>query len=185
VIIRRLQLLRATQPGRVKVISDNPKHAAEEVTLSEIEIVGKALNARRNSARFRIRGRRVHRRERWRPRSAAPQAPKEKGLAHTPVRSGPKIVRLPPIANAGEGGLTGDHCDRRNRSRSARLDRFDLAGIGCSRSEKAGTAHLPRARSKILAAAETRDCPIWRAVSRSWIATSAARSRSRSMRHGP
>ena len=43
VIIRRLQLLRATQPGRVKVISDNPKHAAEEVTLSEIEIVGKAL----------------------------------------------------------------------------------------------------------------------------------------------
>jgi hypothetical protein len=42
VIIRRLQLLRATQPGRVKVISDNPKHAAEEVTLSAIEIVGKA-----------------------------------------------------------------------------------------------------------------------------------------------
>ena len=42
-IIRRLQLLRATEPGRVKVISDNPKHAAEEVTLSEIEIVGKAL----------------------------------------------------------------------------------------------------------------------------------------------
>jgi hypothetical protein len=41
VIIRCLQLLRATQPGRVKVISD--KHAAEEVTLSEIEIVGKAL----------------------------------------------------------------------------------------------------------------------------------------------
>jgi hypothetical protein len=72
----------------------------------------------------------------------AAQAPKEKGLAHTPVRSGPKIVRLPPIANAGEGGLTGEHCDRRNRSRSERLDRFDLAGIGCSRSEKAGTAHL-------------------------------------------
>jgi hypothetical protein len=43
VIIRRLQLLRATQPARVKVISDNPKHAAEEVALSEIEIVGKAL----------------------------------------------------------------------------------------------------------------------------------------------
>jgi hypothetical protein len=43
VIIRGLQLLRATQPARVKVISDNPKHAAEEVTLSEIEIVGKAL----------------------------------------------------------------------------------------------------------------------------------------------
>jgi len=43
VIIRRLQLLRATQPARVEVISDNPKHVAEEVTLSEIEIVGKAL----------------------------------------------------------------------------------------------------------------------------------------------
>ena len=42
-IIRRLQLLRATQPARVKVISDNPKHVAEEVALSEIEIVGKAL----------------------------------------------------------------------------------------------------------------------------------------------
>ena len=42
-IIRRLQLLRATQPARVKVISDNPKHAAEEVALSEIEIVGEAL----------------------------------------------------------------------------------------------------------------------------------------------
>jgi transcriptional regulator with XRE-family HTH domain len=43
VIVRRLQLLRAAQPARVKVISDNPKHAAEEVALSEIEIVGKAL----------------------------------------------------------------------------------------------------------------------------------------------
>jgi transcriptional regulator with XRE-family HTH domain len=43
VIVRRLQLLRAAQPSRVKVISDNPKHAAEEVALSEIDIVGKAL----------------------------------------------------------------------------------------------------------------------------------------------
>jgi transcriptional regulator with XRE-family HTH domain len=42
-IIRRLQLLRAAQPSRVKVISDNPKHAAEEIALSEIEVVGKAL----------------------------------------------------------------------------------------------------------------------------------------------
>ena len=42
-IIRRLQLLRAAQPSRVKVISDNPKHAAEEVALSELEIVGRAL----------------------------------------------------------------------------------------------------------------------------------------------
>jgi transcriptional regulator with XRE-family HTH domain len=43
VIVRRLQLLRAVQPARVKVISDNPKHAAEEAPLGEIEIVGKAL----------------------------------------------------------------------------------------------------------------------------------------------
>jgi transcriptional regulator with XRE-family HTH domain len=43
VIIRRLQLLRAAQPSRVKIISDNPKHAAEEVALSDVEVVGKAL----------------------------------------------------------------------------------------------------------------------------------------------
>jgi transcriptional regulator with XRE-family HTH domain len=43
VIIRRLQLLRATQSSRVKIISDNPKHAAEEVPLNELEIVGKAI----------------------------------------------------------------------------------------------------------------------------------------------
>jgi transcriptional regulator with XRE-family HTH domain len=43
VIVRRLQLLRAAQPSRVKVILDNPKHAAEEVALSELEIIGKAL----------------------------------------------------------------------------------------------------------------------------------------------
>jgi transcriptional regulator with XRE-family HTH domain len=42
VIVRRLQLLRAAQPSRVKIISDNPKHAAEEVALIDIEIVGKA-----------------------------------------------------------------------------------------------------------------------------------------------
>src|SRR5215472_12561231 len=43
VIVRRLQVLRAAQPSRVKVISDNPKHAAEEVALSEVEIVGKVV----------------------------------------------------------------------------------------------------------------------------------------------
>jgi transcriptional regulator with XRE-family HTH domain len=42
VIVRRLQLLRAAQPSRVKIISDNPKHAAEEVALGNIEVVGKA-----------------------------------------------------------------------------------------------------------------------------------------------
>src|SRR6516165_4736740 len=43
VIVRRLQVLRAAQPSQVKVISDNPKHAAEELPLGEIGIVGKAL----------------------------------------------------------------------------------------------------------------------------------------------
>jgi len=43
VIIRRLQLLRAAQPSQVKIILDNPKHAAEQVALGELEIVGKAL----------------------------------------------------------------------------------------------------------------------------------------------
>jgi phage repressor protein C with HTH and peptisase S24 domain len=42
-IIRRLQLLRAAQQSQVKIISDNPKHAAEEVALDEVEFVGKAL----------------------------------------------------------------------------------------------------------------------------------------------
>jgi phage repressor protein C with HTH and peptisase S24 domain len=43
VIVRRLQVLRAAQPSQVKVISDNPKHAAEELPLGEIGIVGMAL----------------------------------------------------------------------------------------------------------------------------------------------
>jgi len=43
VIIRRLQLLRAARPPRVKIISDNPKQAIEEAAIDEIEIVGKAL----------------------------------------------------------------------------------------------------------------------------------------------
>jgi transcriptional regulator with XRE-family HTH domain len=43
VIVRRLQLLRASQPSRVKIIADNPKHAAEEAALNEIEVVGRAL----------------------------------------------------------------------------------------------------------------------------------------------
>jgi Peptidase S24-like len=43
VIVRRLQLMRAVQPSRLKIILDNPKHAAEEIALSEIEVVGKVL----------------------------------------------------------------------------------------------------------------------------------------------
>ena len=42
VVIRRLQLLRAARPSRVKIISDNLRHAAEEVDLSDLEVVGKA-----------------------------------------------------------------------------------------------------------------------------------------------
>jgi transcriptional regulator with XRE-family HTH domain len=43
VIIRRLQLMRAAHPSRVKIISDNPKHPTEEALLTDIEVVGKAL----------------------------------------------------------------------------------------------------------------------------------------------
>ncbi len=43
VIVRRLQLLRAARPARVKIIYDNPKHAAEEVALGDLEVLGKAL----------------------------------------------------------------------------------------------------------------------------------------------
>lgn len=42
IIIKRLQLLR-TKPPRVKIISDNPNHPAEEVGLDEIDIVGKVI----------------------------------------------------------------------------------------------------------------------------------------------
>jgi transcriptional regulator with XRE-family HTH domain len=43
VVVRRLQPLRAAQLSRVKIISDNPKHAAEEVPLADVEVVGKVL----------------------------------------------------------------------------------------------------------------------------------------------
>ena len=42
-VVRRLQVLRAARPSRVKIISDNAKHATEEVPLDEIEVAGKAL----------------------------------------------------------------------------------------------------------------------------------------------
>jgi hypothetical protein len=41
--LKRLQLLRSSRPTRVKIISDNPNHATEEVPLSKLEIVGKVL----------------------------------------------------------------------------------------------------------------------------------------------
>jgi transcriptional regulator with XRE-family HTH domain len=43
IVVKRLQLIRSAKPTRVKIISDNPNHATEEVPLSELEIVGKVL----------------------------------------------------------------------------------------------------------------------------------------------
>src|SRR6516162_2277944 len=67
-------------------------------------------NARRNSARFRIRGRRVHRRERWRPGTAATKAaPKEElggrrrasdSSTRTATQRGGEVVLLAAWAGA-------------------------------------------------------------------------------------
>jgi phage repressor protein C with HTH and peptisase S24 domain/DNA-binding Xre family transcriptional regulator len=43
IVVKRLQLLRSSQPTQVKIISDNPNHATEEVPLNELEIVGKVI----------------------------------------------------------------------------------------------------------------------------------------------
>jgi transcriptional regulator with XRE-family HTH domain len=45
IVVKRLQLMRSTQPSRIKIISDNATHASEEVPLNEMEIVGKVLCA--------------------------------------------------------------------------------------------------------------------------------------------
>jgi transcriptional regulator with XRE-family HTH domain len=42
-VVRRLQVLRSAAPTRVKIISDNPNHASEEIPLSDLEIVGKVV----------------------------------------------------------------------------------------------------------------------------------------------
>ncbi len=42
-VVRRLQVLRSATPTRVKIISDNPNHASEEIPLSDLEIVGKVV----------------------------------------------------------------------------------------------------------------------------------------------
>jgi transcriptional regulator with XRE-family HTH domain len=42
IVVKRLQAVRSAKP-RVKIISDNPNHAAEEVPLHELEIFGKVL----------------------------------------------------------------------------------------------------------------------------------------------
>jgi transcriptional regulator with XRE-family HTH domain len=43
IVVKRLQVLRATRPARVKIISDNPNHPSEEMPLVELEVVGKVL----------------------------------------------------------------------------------------------------------------------------------------------
>src|SRR5271156_1262096 len=43
IVVKRLQLMRKSRPVRVKIISDNPNHAAEEVPLNERESVGKEV----------------------------------------------------------------------------------------------------------------------------------------------
>jgi len=42
-VVKRLQLLQSARPSRVKIISDNSNHATEEVSLSELKIVGKVV----------------------------------------------------------------------------------------------------------------------------------------------
>ena len=43
IVVKRLQVLRAARPTRVKIISDNPNHPSEETPLGELEVVGKVL----------------------------------------------------------------------------------------------------------------------------------------------
>jgi transcriptional regulator with XRE-family HTH domain len=43
IVVKRLQVVRSPKHPRVKIISDNPNHAAEEVPLNELEVVGKVL----------------------------------------------------------------------------------------------------------------------------------------------
>jgi transcriptional regulator with XRE-family HTH domain len=43
VVVRRLQLLRSARPPRIKIISDNHNHPPEEVTVADLEVVGKVV----------------------------------------------------------------------------------------------------------------------------------------------
>jgi phage repressor protein C with HTH and peptisase S24 domain len=43
IVVKRLQLLRGADPPRLKIISDNKSHEAEEVSADEITIVGRVL----------------------------------------------------------------------------------------------------------------------------------------------
>jgi len=43
VVVRRLQVLRAHRPVRVKIICDNHSHATEEISLAQLDVFGKAV----------------------------------------------------------------------------------------------------------------------------------------------
>jgi transcriptional regulator with XRE-family HTH domain len=43
IVVKRLQVLRASRPTQVKIMSDNPNHPSEETPLGDLEIVGKVL----------------------------------------------------------------------------------------------------------------------------------------------
>ena len=43
IVVRRLQVLRAARPVRVKVICDNQSHATEEIAHTQLEVFGKAV----------------------------------------------------------------------------------------------------------------------------------------------
>src|ERR1700691_2870102 len=43
IVVKRLQVVRSATEPRVKIISDNANHAAKEVPLTDLEIVGKVL----------------------------------------------------------------------------------------------------------------------------------------------
>ena len=43
IVVKRLQVMRAARPTRVKIISDNPNHAGEETPLGDLDVVGKVV----------------------------------------------------------------------------------------------------------------------------------------------
>ena len=43
VVVRRLQVLRAPRPVRVKIICENHSHATEEISLAQLDVFGKAV----------------------------------------------------------------------------------------------------------------------------------------------
>lgn len=41
VVVKRLQLVRGSDPLRIRIISDNPRHASEEEPLDQISVIGR------------------------------------------------------------------------------------------------------------------------------------------------